>query len=90
MPTKHPNTLEKLYDILDAIEPNERDCHQWPKVKSKLYGVFKLNKQNHRVSRLVLERKLGRPIRPGFHARATASPASIPSTYTKARTGIMR
>jgi len=58
-------TLDEFYKICDAIVPDEYGCHRWPRaIDDKGYGRTKIGK----VHRLALERKLGRPIRRGFHA----------------------
>jgi hypothetical protein len=63
-------TLEDFYSILDAIEPDEHTgCHNWPKGLSNGYGrVFVARARSRRAHRLALERKLGRPIKPGYQA----------------------
>lgn len=67
-------TLDQFYAICDAIVPDEYGCHQWSGIKVKAikgyhYRVtvgFKGPKVY--VNRVALERKLGRPIKPGFDA----------------------
>jgi HNH endonuclease len=73
-------TLEQLLHILENITPDEHGCHPYPGVHIKppprpnIYCTAniaeegKINSPQIRLHRLVLERKLGRPIRPGFHA----------------------
>jgi hypothetical protein len=62
-------TLEEVYKILDLIEPDEYGCHIYPSKKSLwYYRIVSINGVKHRVSHLVLERKFGRPIRPGYFA----------------------
>jgi hypothetical protein len=58
------NTLERIYRILDLIEPDEYGCHPYPRVSRKV----KLNGKQFYLCRLVLERKLGRSIKLGFYA----------------------
>jgi hypothetical protein len=65
-----PQTLEDVYQILDAIEPDEYGCKPWPR-KYGLYPVVRVSGTQLKVSRIVLERKLGRKIRPGFFALHT-------------------
>jgi hypothetical protein len=59
-------TLDKVYRIFDAIEPDEYGCHNGPwrteKAQVAVDGI------RYRVTRLALERKLGRPILPGYCA----------------------
>lgn len=69
------SSLEDVYRIFDSIKPDEYGCHNWPGVNGKArigqYGLIKIDNQQHRVHRLALERKLGRPIKPGMHALHT-------------------
>jgi hypothetical protein len=63
------NTLVDIYHKIDAIEPDEYGCKVWP----GRHGVggrieVSVGKKRYWVARLVLERKLGRAIRPGFFA----------------------
>ena len=60
--------LEDVYRILDSIVPDERGCHIWPRGKGGGYGQMRVAGWMQKVSRLALERKLGRPIKFGFYA----------------------
>jgi hypothetical protein len=57
------NTLEKVYCVLDALQPDENGCLIWPGAQSHGYGQFCINYQEYYVHRLALERRLGRPIK---------------------------
>jgi hypothetical protein len=58
-------TIEDVYRTFDSIEPDEYGCHRWPWATDyKGYGRTRFG----RAHRLALERKLGRPIRPGYQA----------------------
>jgi hypothetical protein len=65
--------LSELYRLLDAIVPAGNGCHVWPKGPycGRDYGTVPLNGRTIYVHRLLLERKLGRPIRPGYLALHT-------------------
>jgi hypothetical protein len=66
------NTLESVYKLLDAILPDERGCRQWPGAKiSSGYGEIRINGLMHLAHRIVLKRKLERPLYPGFRALHT-------------------
>jgi hypothetical protein len=57
--------------VLSTIErkPNKKGCRIWRRQRdANGYGRITLNGQRRGVHRLVLERRLGRPIRPGFYA----------------------
>lgn len=66
--------LEDFYRICDSIEPDEYGCLPYPgashgfyfKVHIRGVGVGQI-----KINRLVLERKLGRPMHPGFLALHT-------------------
>jgi hypothetical protein len=61
------NTLEKIYAIMDAIIPDENNCHNYPMVpNARGYCLVQINYKRFLVHRLTLERKLGRPIKPGY------------------------
>jgi hypothetical protein len=64
-------TLEKFYRICDAIEPDAYGCLPYPGATRGVHFRVIIGGQGRRVNRLVLERKLGRPIRPGFQALHT-------------------
>jgi hypothetical protein len=57
-----------IYAIFDAIEPDEYGCCKYPSRNGTTYPLVWLDGRQHRVHRLALERKLGRPIKPGFKA----------------------
>jgi len=62
-------TLEEFYCICDGIEPDERGCHIWPRNYAHVrIADFRRTGRSppRRINRLALERKLGRPIRPGL------------------------
>jgi hypothetical protein len=61
------NTLEKVYREVDSIKPDEYGCKPWPRICGRFPRVA-INGTTFRVHRLVLERKLGRPIKPGLSA----------------------
>jgi hypothetical protein len=63
------NTLESIYRKIDAIEPDEYGCKIWPAVfTGRSPQVHIAGCGRYTVARLVLERKLGRPIKPGYNA----------------------
>jgi hypothetical protein len=64
------NTLEKVYQEVDSIVPDEYGCKPWPRVNGMFPRVM-INGMSFRVHRLVLERKLGRTLRPGYFALHT-------------------
>jgi hypothetical protein len=68
-------TLEKLFHLVDSIEPCACGCKLWPgrfrRRHSQTYPHAKINDKNMEISRWILERKLGRPIRPGYYALHT-------------------
>jgi hypothetical protein len=62
-------TLEDIYRRVDAIEKDEYGCKRWPAPLGPLGQAYvQMNYKNYYVARIVLERKLGRAIRPGFFA----------------------
>ena len=65
MPKKY---LQDLYFIFNSIEPDEYGCHNYPKAQPEHYYSIMINWVRTKVHRLALERKLGRPIKPGFFA----------------------
>jgi hypothetical protein len=64
------NTLEKIYRIFDSIKPDECGCLIYPKAPSSIefYIGIEIKGARFKAHRLVLERKLGRPIKPLFCA----------------------
>jgi hypothetical protein len=64
--------LTKVYQIFDSIQPDEYGCHQWPNVLVGYYGRAWISRGIQIYAhRLALERKLGRPIKPGLCALHT-------------------
>lgn len=61
------NTLERVYAIFDAIIPNEHGCQIYGK-RLMYHPTVAVEGRPQRASRVVLERKLGRPIKPGYCA----------------------
>jgi hypothetical protein len=75
------NTLQKIYDILDSIQPDEYGCHIYPsKTPPNFYRRVKIQGKEFRLNRIALERKLGRPIRPGYEALHTCDWPSCVNT----------
>jgi hypothetical protein len=64
-------TLEEFYRIVDAIEPDEYGCWNLPGRFPGRYHLVHVDGKRIRATRLVLARKLGRPIKAGFHALHT-------------------
>jgi hypothetical protein len=64
-------TLEQFYQICDALKPDECGCHNLPGRIPGRYHHIEINRKPLRATRLVLERKLGRPIKPGYAALHT-------------------
>jgi hypothetical protein len=63
------NTLDKIYAIFDDIDPDEYGCHVYPGIPTKGgYCKVWFDGKRHFVHRVALERKLGRPIAPGYFA----------------------
>jgi hypothetical protein len=62
------NTLEEAYRRIDASVPNERGCFICPGPSPDGYRSITMYKKTFLLHRLALERKLGRPIRPGLLA----------------------
>jgi hypothetical protein len=63
------NTLEKIYDVCDKIEPNEYGCCVYPGMPYHNGScVVVINYKRYKVHRLILERKLGRSIKSGYFA----------------------
>jgi hypothetical protein len=66
------NTLEDIYMILDKIEPDEYGCLHYPSnTPIGYYREVRINWNRFRAHCIALERKLGRPIQPGFQALHT-------------------
>jgi hypothetical protein len=59
-------TLEEFYEMCDAIAPDKYGCHNLPGRFPGKYHVVTIDGRGIRANRLVLERKLGRPIKPGY------------------------
>ena len=70
MPLKgYIKTRQEQYRIFDSITPDENGCHNWPRAKLGHYWRINIDgKKGIRVHVVALERKLGRPIKPGFEA----------------------
>jgi hypothetical protein len=64
----HPNSLEDVYRKMDAIQPDEYGCLNWPSAGLHGYGLVRITGNQFRVARVALERALGRPIKPGYYA----------------------
>jgi hypothetical protein len=64
-------TLEEFYRKCDAIIPDEHGCHNLPGRLPGHYQQVEINRKPLRATRLVLERKLGRAIKPGYQALHT-------------------
>jgi hypothetical protein len=69
---KKSNTMDDIYRMLDSITPDKNGCHPWlgtlphfRRSRVKLKGRLLC------VNRIVLERKLDRPIRSGYMALHT-------------------
>jgi hypothetical protein len=62
------NTLEDIYRIFDAIQPDEYGCLNYPRAWPGYAIRIRVNGKRIFAHRLALERKLGRPINPGFLA----------------------
>lgn len=69
-----PKTYEAIYRILNSIEPDEYECHNWPR-KDGVIGYYEsgwIDGVGHvKMHRVALERKLGRPIETGKFALHT-------------------
>ncbi len=63
-------TLDKAYLILDSIKLDENGCMTWPNRANHYISMY-IGKTFTRAHRVALERKLGRPIKPGFCALHT-------------------
>jgi hypothetical protein len=66
-------TLEGFYAICDALEPDEKGCRIWRRLRRQItrtrtarYIMVCVNERNVSVHRLASERKLGRSINPGL------------------------
>lgn len=67
-------TLDELFDLVDSLPRDEKGCRIYPNLKSeKDYPTVVLPniKPNQRVSRIILARKLGRLLKPMYHALHT-------------------
>jgi hypothetical protein len=60
--------LDEFYKIYDSIQEDEYGCLPWPKVTPGCYKTINVDGFRYYVHRFVLEKKLGRPIRPGYQA----------------------
>jgi hypothetical protein len=72
---RNRNFFESVYKFFDSLEPDEYDCINFCGFKNNLpigyYRVVGIDGVCIRVHRLALERKLGRPIKPGYFALHT-------------------
>jgi hypothetical protein len=60
-------TLEEFYRICDSIRPDKHGCLKYPsKTRSGYHRTVEINGRLFKAHRLALERKLGRPIQPGY------------------------
>jgi hypothetical protein len=66
------NTLESIYQKIDSIVPDEYGCKNWTRCNAQV----RLNHKVIRVSHIALERKLKRPLKPGYCALHTCDWAS--------------
>ena len=68
-------TLEQFYQICDRIQPDERGCHRYPEIGRKFNARIHvwIGHTNMSSCKLVLERKLGRPIPSGYVTLHTCS-----------------
>src|SRR3974377_2328825 len=55
-------TLAEFYKICDSIKPTKRGCLIWPGLDGKYRSGVPIEGKSAIPARLVLERKLGRPI----------------------------
>lgn len=78
-------TLDELFNLVDSIQPDENGCRLFPGLKSeKDYPTASVtgDGKQSRVNRLVLSRKLKRPIKPGYHALHTCDrPNCVEATH---------
>jgi hypothetical protein len=71
MPRK-AKTLDQIFEVCDAIQPDMYGCRVYPGVTGwGGYWVVRIHRKDFKVHRLILERKLGRPIKPGWFALHT-------------------
>jgi|SRR5882672_8515477 len=68
-------TRAEVFAVCDSIDPDEKGCKKWPglsgKTLSDYYGKVKIGRIVYRVPKIILERKLGRPIELGKQALHT-------------------
>jgi hypothetical protein len=62
------SSIYDVFQICDNIVPDEYGCFPYPKGTPKYPYQEKINGKAVYVSRIILERKLGRPIKPGSYA----------------------
>jgi hypothetical protein len=60
--------LQEFYVICDSLEPDDRGCCCLPGRSLEHYWGVSIDGGKHRANRLILERKLGRPIKDGMYA----------------------
>jgi hypothetical protein len=61
----------QFYQICDCIEPDKYGCLHYPGATRGFHHSVWVEGRRRKPHRLALERKLGRPIRPGFGALHT-------------------
>lgn len=60
--------IEKLFCICDEIVPDEKGCRKWPMALVRGYPQAGVGNRKVKVTRVLLERKLGRKIHTGLMA----------------------
>lgn len=63
-------TLSELFDLHDNTKPNDNGCRIWPRglMKKEGYPIQSIEGKTQLPTRLILSRKLGRPIGEGMRA----------------------
>ena len=62
-------TIDEFFEIVDNIEPDDKGCKIWPRgCSGNGYSYVLLEGRPNSGHRAVLQRKLQRGIKPGFHA----------------------
>jgi hypothetical protein len=69
MTAKH--TLADIYRVLDSIVPDENGCRPHPRSYPNKPYQIRIKKKKIYITRVALERKLGRPLKTGFQALHT-------------------
>lgn len=65
---KSRKTLEEFFQICESIQPDEYGCHLYPGRTPDCYVIVRIEGCLLTAHRLVLEKKLGRPIRSRYLA----------------------